>query len=308
MDTAAAETSWQELPDTGQHLPAHRGFHAPQSQAIRQLAALARKLRRRVRRHEDRQMNPLWDAVMETPTYIALSRQMTLRSQMDVVANNIANANTPGFKAEMLLMSEVELPSDPTTELSYVQDFATARDFSPGALRPTGNDLDLAIQGNGFFAVQTPEGTRYTRVGRFELSGDGTLVTSQGYPVLSGGSAVTLNPDDGPVNVAEDGSISTDRARNGQQQQVVGKLDVVDFQNRAALTPAQDNLFDAGTEAPIAATGKVAQRMLEDSNVNSIVEMTNMIEVTRNYQAVQRFLDAENDRQRRAINSITSNS
>jgi flagellar basal-body rod protein FlgF len=253
-------------------------------------------------------MNPLWDAVMETPTYIALSRQMVLRSQMDVVANNLANANTSGFKAEMMLMSEVEIPAEKGTELSYVQDFATARDFSPGTLRPTGNDLDLAIQGNGFFAVQTPDGVRYTRVGRFQLDGDGTLVTSHGYPVLSGGSAITIDPDDGPLNVAEDGSISTDRAREGQLLQVVGKLDVVDFKNRAALTPVPDNLFDAGTQPTTEATGKVAQRMLEDSNVNTIVEMTNMIEVTRNYQTMQRFLDSENDRQRRAINSITSNS
>lgn len=245
---------------------------------------------------------------METPTYIALSRQMALRSQMDVVANNIANANTSGFKAEMMLMSEVELPAEKGIELSYVQDFATARDFSPGALRPTGNDLDLAIQGNGFFAVQTPDGVRYTRVGRFQLDGNGTLTTTQGYPVLAGGSAVTLNPDDGPVNVAEDGSVSTDRARTGTQLQVVGKLDVVDFANRAALKPTQDNLFNAEGQQPTAATGKVAQRMLEDSNVNAIVEMTNMIEVTRNYQTVQKFLDGEHDRQRRAINSITASS
>ena len=243
---------------------------------------------------------------METPTYIALSRQMALQAQMDVVANNIANANTQGFKAEMLLMSEVDLPAEQGAKLAYVQDFATARDFSPGTLRPTGNDLDMAIQGDGFFAVQTPDGTRYTRVGRFQLDKDGTLVTTQGYPVLAGGSPVTVNPDDGPVNVAEDGSISTDRARNGTQLQVVGKLDVVDFAKRDALVPNQDNLFDAGAQAPITAKGKVAQRMLEDSNVNPIIEMTNMIQVTRNYQTVQRFLDGEHDRQRRAINSITS--
>jgi flagellar basal-body rod protein FlgF len=257
---------------------------------------------------EDRQMNPLRDAVMETPTYIALSRQMVLRQQMDVVANNIANANTAGFKAEMLLMSEVELPADPTTELAYVQDFATARDFSPGTLRPTGNDLDLAIQGDGFFAVQTPDGVRYTRVGRFQLNSDGILVTSHGYPVLAGGSSITINPDDGPVHVAEDGSVSTDLAKNGQLLQVVGKLDVVDFANRAALTPTDDNLFNAADQAPTTAASKVAQGMLEESNVNPIVEMTSMIEVTRNYQAVQRFIDAEHERQRRAINSITSNS
>ena len=245
---------------------------------------------------------------METPTYIALSRQMVLRSQMEVVANNIANASTPGFKAEMMLMSEVELPAERGVELSYVQDFATARDFSPGALRATGNELDVAIQGDGFFAVQTPDGVRYTRVGRFQLDADGTLVTTQGYPVLAGGGPVTIDPDDGPVNIAEDGSISTDLALGGQQLQVSGKLDLVDFADRGGLTPVQDNLFDAKGQQPTEATGKIAQGMLEQSNVNSVVEMTNMIEVTRNYQAMQRFLDSEHERQRRAINSITSNS
>ena len=245
---------------------------------------------------------------METPTYIALSRQMVLRDQMDVVANNLANANTSGFKAEMMLMSEVEIPAEKGTELSYVQDFATARDFSPGALRATENPLDLAIQGNGFFAVQTPDGVRYTRVGRFQLDANGTLVTSQGFPVLASGGQVTLDPDDGPINVAEDGSISTDLAREGQQQILAGKLDLVDFADRGKLTPAQDNLFDPNGQQPIEATGKVAQGMLEESNVQPIIEMTSLIEVTRNYQAMQRFLDSEHERQRRAISSITSNS
>ncbi len=245
---------------------------------------------------------------METPTYIALSRQMVLRNQMDVVANNIANASTPGFKAEMMLMSEVELPAERGVDLSYVQDFATARDFSPGSVRATGNPLDLAVQGDGFFAVQTPDGVRYTRVGRFQLDANGTLVTSQGYPVLAGGGPVTLDPDDGPVNVAEDGSISTDLAFGGQQQVVAGKLDLVDFADRGQLAPAENNLFDAKDQQPTAATGKIAQGMLEDSNVRPIIEMTSLIEVTRNYQAMQRFLDSEHERQRRAISSIISNS
>ena len=196
---------------------------------------------------------------METPTYIALSRQMVLRDQMDVVANNLANANTSGFKAEMMLMSEVEIPAEEGTALSYVQDFATARDFSPGTQRPTGNDLDLAIQGDGFFAVQTPEGVRYTRVGRFQLDDEGTLVTSHGYPVLAGGSSVTLNPDDGVVHVGEDGTISTDLARNGQLLQVAGKLDVVDFANRAALVPGPDNVsrgrVAANASPPVRSSG-----------------------------------------------------
>jgi flagellar basal-body rod protein FlgF len=266
---------------------------------------------------------------METPTYIALSRQMVLSRQMDVVANNIANASTPGFKAEEVVMSEYKIAAERPVKLSYVQDFATARDFRDGPLRATGNDLDLAIQGDGFFVVQTPAGNRYTRVGRFQLDKDGQIVTSQGYPVLAGGAPVTVNPDDGPVNIAEDGSISTDRAKNGTQQQVVARLDVVSFPNKNALVPEQDNVYSAGGQTPravntdlgtahvglpiagTATTGsatKILHGMLEDSNVQTIVQMTSMIQVTRNYQAVQKFLDEEHQRQLNAVSSITSNS
>jgi flagellar basal-body rod protein FlgF len=267
-------------------------------------------------------------AVMETPTYIALSRQMVLSRQMDVVANNIANATTPGFKAEEVVMSEYKIRAERPVKLSYVQDFATARDYRDGPLKTTGNDLDLAIQGEGFFVVQTPDGNRYTRVGRLQLDKDGLLVTSQGYPVLGGGAPITLNPDDGHVNVAEDGTISTDRAKNGTQQQVVGRLDIMSFADKNALVPEQDNLYSSGGQQPRAVntdmgtanvglpvagtetTGsatKILHGMLEDSNVQTIVQMTSMIQVTRNYQAVQKFMDEEHQRQLDAVNTITAN-
>ncbi len=265
---------------------------------------------------------------METPTYIALSRQMVLSRQMDVVANNIANATTPGFKAEEMILSEYKIKAERPVKLSYVQDFGTARDFRDGPLRVTGNPLDLSIQGEGFFAVRTPQGTQYTRVGRFQLDKDGQIVTSQGYPVLAGGAPLTVNPDDGNINVAEDGTISTDRAKNGTQQQVVGRLDIVSFADQNGLIPEQDNLYGLGNQTPravntdlgtahvgrpvagTATTGKatkIMQGMLEDSNVQTIVQMTSMIQVTRNYQAVQKFLDQEHQRQLSAISSITSN-
>jgi flagellar basal-body rod protein FlgF len=261
---------------------------------------------RTVQPAKDRQTNPRRAAVMETPIYIALSRQMALRQEMELVANNIANASTAGFKAELMVMTEVDLPAEPGTKLAYVQDMASARDFSQGALRPTESPLDLAIDGKGFFAVRTPEGIRYTRVGRFQLDDNGVLVTSQGYPVLGGGSPLTLTPEDGPINVAADGTISTDRALEGQQLAIVGKLDLVDFADPARLTPAVDGFFVASQPAR-PAEGGIIQGMLEDSNVKPIVEMTNLIEVTRTYQSVQRFLDAEHERQRRAIGSISSN-
>src|SRR5690242_16447539 len=144
---------------------------------------------------------------METPTYVALSRQTALLRQMDVVANNLANVATPGFKSEMEVFTTYPIRSQVSgapQKLAYVQDFATARDFSTGPMSPTGNDLDVAIQGNGFFVVQTPNGPRYTRLGHFTLNAAGQLVNKLGYPVLAGGAPITINPDDGPVQIASD--------------------------------------------------------------------------------------------------------
>ena len=248
---------------------------------------------------------------METPTYVALSRQTALLRQMDVVANNLANMTTPGFKVESEVFTTVPIRSQTfgnPRKLAYVQDFATARDFSTGPITPTGNDLDVAIQGPGFFAVQTPEGPRYTRLGHFELNAAGQLVTKQGYPVLAGGAPVTINPDDGPVQIAADGTISADRTQQGNAQVVYGKLDVVDFLDRTTLVPQEGVMFR--TDAPPIAVAQpgVAQRMLEQSNVQPVKELTSMIWVQRNYESVQRFLDGEDDRMRRAVNYIIPSS
>jgi flagellar basal-body rod protein FlgF len=248
---------------------------------------------------------------METPSYVALSRQTALVRQMDVVANNLANVATPGFKAEAEVFTTVPIRSQSfgaPQKLSYVQDFATARDFSAGPMNPTGNDLDMAIQGDGFFAVQTQNGPRYTRFGHFQLNAAGQLVTKQGYPVLSGGAPVTIDPDDGPVQVASDGTISADRTQQGNAQVVYGKLDVVDFQDRAQLKPEEGVLFN--TSAPPIQVDKpaVVQRMLEQSNVAPVKELTTMIWVQRNYEAVQRFIDGEDDRMKRAVNYIIPSS
>ena len=248
---------------------------------------------------------------METPSYVALSRQTALVRQMDVVANNIANVATPGFKAEAEIFTTVPIRSQVRgnpQKLAYVQDFATARDFSPGPVSPTGNDLDVAIQGNGFFVVQTPTGPRYTRFGHFQLNAAGQVVTKQGYPLLAGGAPLQLDPDDGPVQIAGDGSVSADRTQEGNAQVVYGKLDVVDFQNRDALTPEEGVLFKTDAPPiPVEQPG-VVQRMLEQSNVAPVKELTSMIWVQRSYEAVQRFLDGEDDRMKRAVNYIIPSS
>jgi flagellar basal-body rod protein FlgF len=248
---------------------------------------------------------------METPTYVALSRQTALMRQMDVVANNLANVATPGFKAEMEVFTTYPIRSQSfgqPQKLAYVQDFATARDFSPGPMSPTGNDLDMAIQGNGFFVVQTPSGPRYTRLGHFTLNAAGQLVNKLGYPVLAGGAPITINPDDGPVQVASDGSVSADRTQGGNAQVIYGKLDVVDFQDRDQLKPQEGILFNTDAAPIQVAQPQIAQRMLEQSNVQPVKELTTMIWVQRSYEAMEKFMDAEDDRMKRAVNYIIPSS
>ena len=248
---------------------------------------------------------------METPSYVALSRQTALVRQMDVVANNLANVATPGFKAETEIFTTVPIRSQvrgAPQKLAYVQDFATARDLSTGPMQPTGNDLDVAIQGDGFFVVQTLNGPRYTRFGHFQLNAAGQVVTKQGYPVLAGGAPLTIDPDDGPLQISGDGTVSADRTQEGNAQVVYGKLDIVDFQKRDALKPEEGVLFAADAPPIQVAQPAVVQRMLEQSNVQPVKELTTMIWVQRSYEAVQRFLDGEDDRMKRAVNYIIPSS
>jgi len=243
---------------------------------------------------------------METPTYIVLSRQLGLSRQMEVVANNLANTNTVGFKAEGMVFSEYLIKAEKPLKLSYVQDLASYRDLSEGGLQPTGNDLDVAIQGKGYFVVQTPDGPRYTRNGRFQLNAAGEVVNHDGFQVMAGGAPLIINTDDGPINIAGDGTVSADRTQGGNTPVIYGKLDVVAFADNSALKPDSGTMFEsdqAPTQVDVA-DFKMQQRMIEGSNVQSIREMTSMIWVQRNYQAAQKFLEGEHERMRRAVNYI----
>lgn len=247
---------------------------------------------------------------METPTYIALSRQLGLQRQMDVVANNMANVNTNGFKAEGMVFSEYLIRAEKTTKLSYVQELATFRDQSEGNIQITGNDLDLTIQGEGYFVVQSPDGPIYTRNGRFQLNADGEVVNQSGYPVMAGGAAVIINPEDGPLNVSEDGVLSADVTQGGNVPIIYGQLDIVSFADPQLLKAAGASGFtaDQPAEPTPLEDFKVQQRMLEGSNVNSVMTMTDMIKVQRSYQSIQKFLEGEHERMRRAVNYIIPSS
>jgi len=240
---------------------------------------------------------------LETTTYIALSRQTTLRRQMDVVANNIANMNTHGFKGERMMFVEHLVKSRGGEKilgekLSYVRDISTMRDISDGPLEQTGNPLDLAISGKGYFVIQTDTGNHYTRNGRFQIDESGQLVNKSGQSVLSdNGQPFFLAPGDGEITVGPDGTVSTN---NGN----LGKISVVTFNNEQELRPGASGLFSTEAEAQPVENPTVMQGMLEGSNIQPVVEMSRLIHVQRSYDGVKGFLEREDERMRRMVRDL----
>lgn len=240
---------------------------------------------------------------MENAQLINLSRQIVLRRQLDVLANNVANINTTGYKSEKLAFEEYLMPVASAeafrtgdTALSYVNDYRSAYDFSAGPTVPTGNPLDVAIDGKGWFSVATPDGERFTRNGAFAMNTKGQLVARSGHPVLGAGGPITLGRDDTDIVIAADGTVSTN---NG----VRGRLRVSAFENEDALRPVGDNLFAADDPRP-APSARIVQGMLENSNVSGVVEMVRLIDVSRTYQTVSRMMKDTDELQRKAIETL----
>ena len=238
---------------------------------------------------------------MDNTLYVGLSRQMVLKREMDIVANNIANADTNGFKVESLMTKEVPGPPAFTLEgprpIKFVGDDGVARDFGQGSLRRTDAPFDVAVDGKGFFKVTTKAGDRFTRDGHFRLDDNGNLTTQSGDPVADdGGGQIVLDPLKGEVTVASDGTVSqgTDR---------VAKIGVFQFASLGALEKTGDNYYkNSSNQQPTAATdAKVRQGMLEGSNVNSILEITRMIEVSRAYEQTTQMMSSQADLSRNSV-------
>jgi flagellar basal-body rod protein FlgF len=241
---------------------------------------------------------------------IGLSRQVTLERQMDVIANNVANVNTNGFKADRSLFQEFLMPgahednfvAGRDRRLSHVTDRATFHDFAAGSMEQTKNPLDVAIDGGGFFVVQTPAGERYTRDGSFQINNQGQLVNASGYPVLGGGGPIQFQQTDKQINIAADGNITVVEG-NGRTDSVRGKLKMVSFASPQQLLKEGSNLYSGGGSAPDAAS-RVRQGFIEKSNVNSVLEMSRMIEVTRTYTQISALLQQQHDMHKSAIDKL----
>jgi flagellar basal-body rod protein FlgF len=221
---------------------------------------------------------------------------------MDVIANNIANASTPGFKATNLRFSNFVTPTGSTvaggSALAYASNGGSWRDHAAGTVRNTGSPLDLAITGEGYFTVQTANGNRLTRDGAFGLLPDGTLATASGAPVLdTNGQPIIIPPSAGTLTITGDGVI------NGEKGQI-GQIGVVDVSDPQSLRAAGDNQFVASQPTTPAARPGIVQGALEQSNVSPVMMITKMMETSQEFALKTQFVQAEQTRQMNAISQI----
>ncbi len=240
---------------------------------------------------------------METTAYIALSRQAVLRREMAVIANNLANMNTPAYKGESTLFVEhvVKSKGDQSfipTQLSYARDVAQITDLTEGPILSTGNNLDIAIKGEGYFAVESPDKELYTRNGRFQLDAEGQLVTQHGFPVVSdAGTPFVFGPTDTTINIAKDGTVSTN---NGD----LGRLRIVKFESEQRLNKEGASLLSTKQEPEDVEAPNLIQGALEGSNIEPILEMTKMIQTHRAFESTRKFIDREDSRQKKMIEQL----
>jgi flagellar basal-body rod protein FlgF len=242
---------------------------------------------------------------MENTLLIGLSRQVALARELDVIANNMANVNTNGFKARSSLFAEYIMPEAtadefplPDRSFSYVIDNGTPLDFSTGALERTGNPMDVAIKGEAFFVVETPNGERYTRNGALQLDQTGRLVTSDGWPILGDGGEIVFNPEETGISIGRDGAVSTDQGQRG-------RIRLVRFEDVQALRNEGANVFASDEPGlPALESSKIESGVIERSNVNAVIEMSRMMEVNRSYTAIANTLQRLAELQRTAVQRL----
>lgn len=225
------------------------------------------------------------------------------QQKLDVLANNLANINTPGFKQDRLIF-RVPVEEENPSSVSSVQGApppipsGAMTDFSQGILRHTDNALDVALDGDGFFCVQTPQGTCYTRNGSFGINENGVLATEEGLPVMGSGGEVQISGSN--IHIDEDGNVFED----GNQ---VGTLKIVTVSKPEFLKKMGNTLFslDGSETAQDMTEGfKVRQGYVETSNVNSISAMTEMIDVSRGFEAYQKIIQFLDDAAKKSINEV----
>lgn len=236
---------------------------------------------------------------MSNSTYTTITRQSGLMREMRLIANNIANSATSGFRQEGIVFSEYVKSLDGAPSLSMGQGNARHTSLEQGGLTQTGGQFDWAIEGEGFFLVETPAGDRLTRAGTFSPNAEGDLVTPDGFRVLdAGGAPVFIPPGASDISIAADGTISS-------AGDPVGQMGVMQPINPQGLVREDGVMFRADEGFEPAESAQILQGFVENSNVNPILQLTRMIEVQRAYELGASFLESEDERMRQAMRAMS---
>ncbi|MGA3002699.1 MAG: flagellar basal-body rod protein FlgF [Acetobacteraceae bacterium] len=245
---------------------------------------------------------------MDTTTYVALAAQTALQKELETVANNVANANTAGFKADRSFFESFLEPLDgPGGGVSFVEDAATYIDQASGPIEVTGNPLDIALDGQGYLAVATAVGTEYTRNGHFRVGPDGTLVDADGRTVLGvDGSPIQMPDGFEDPEIRNNGDLKV--TVNGRQQDVA-QIGVFRPTSPNLIRKAGDGLLTAPQSemqpiSPDDGGARIVQGSIEGSTVQPMKEIANMTELTRAYERLQTMLQNESDRERKMIDTL----
>jgi flagellar basal-body rod protein FlgG len=267
---------------------------------------------------------------MDKGIYVALSGSVVQERRLNQISNNLANINSTGYKGDVSVFESylkqkdgVNVPSQISSDVNtqaYVVSPNSYIDFSQGPLIETTNDLDMALNGEGFFTVETPDGIRYTRNGNFKVGEDGILITQDGYPVLGGSEGgvgepifidlLSVSNGRGEFSVSPDGTISVISQFLGDVPlgiQKGDKLKIVDFPKPYALKKVGNGLYapiDENIEELRAENIEVKQGFIERSNVNTIKEMTSMIEVVRGYESYQKVIQSYSDSTSKLVDEV----
>lgn len=239
---------------------------------------------------------------MDNSIYIVLSRQTALFRDLDVTANNLANVNTTGYNNEDVIFTQYIMDAGNRNKMSFADDISTHRNLRDGAMKVTGNALDVAITGHAYFSIETPLGTRYTRAGNFSIDQEGTLVTADGHPVLDdAGQRIQFEPDAGEIKIGEAGNISV----GGEEVAVLG---LAQFENEQVMERLSSNMYKSDVQPVAAENVRVLHGVLEQSNVDPIMQMTRLISLTRSVAGTAKFIDAAYDLERRGSNTLAKQS
>jgi flagellar basal-body rod protein FlgF len=253
---------------------------------------------------------------MDNTLLVGLSRQVALTRELEVVANNLANINTTGYKSDSSIFEQFLMPPASSGEfppgsrqVAYVRDRATWHSFAPGPIQRTGGPLDVAIDGDAFLVVQTAAGPRYTRNGALQISSTGALVTNAGDPVLGVGGPIQFQNTDHDISIGEDGTITVREGPSATSDSTRGQLQLARFADPGALQKQGSSLFSAPAgiaPQPAPQTVRVVQGAIEQSNVSAVTEMARMVEITRTYEQIASLLQLENTERTTALDKLSA--